>query len=54
VAADIIRTISVGSDLESLAVLAGIVLIRTFLSFAIEAEISGTWPWQGNTALGDG
>jgi uncharacterized membrane protein len=32
--------------LESLAVLAGIVLIRTFLSFSLEVEIEGRWPWQ--------
>jgi hypothetical protein len=27
-------------------VLAGIVLIRTFLSFSLELEITGRWPWQ--------
>jgi hypothetical protein len=27
-------------------VLAGIVLIRTFLSFTLEMEITGRWPWQ--------
>jgi len=27
-------------------VLAIIVIIRTFLSFALELEISGRWPWQ--------
>jgi uncharacterized membrane protein len=32
--------------LESVAVLAGIVLIRTFLSFSLELEIEGRWPWQ--------
>jgi hypothetical protein len=26
--------------------LAGIVLIRTFLSFSLETEIEGCWPWQ--------
>jgi uncharacterized membrane protein len=34
---------------ESLAVLAGIVLIRTFLSFSLEVEIEGRWPWQRGT-----
>jgi hypothetical protein len=28
------------------AVLAGIVAIRTFLSFSLELEITGRWPWQ--------
>jgi hypothetical protein len=27
-------------------VLALIVLIRTFLSFSLELEITGRWPWQ--------
>jgi uncharacterized membrane protein len=46
VAADIIRTVAVTPTLNSLAVLAVIVLIRTFLSFSLELEISGRWPWQ--------
>jgi uncharacterized membrane protein len=46
VAGDIIRTIAVNPSLESVAVLAVIVLIRTFLSFALELEISGRFPWQ--------
>ena len=46
VAADIIRTVAVDPSPESVAVLAGIVAIRTFLSFALELEISGRWPWQ--------
>jgi uncharacterized membrane protein len=46
VAADIINTVAVEPTLQSLAVLAGIVLIRTFLSFSLEVEIDGRWPWQ--------
>ena len=46
VAADIIRTVAITPTLDSVAVLAGIVLIRTFLSFSLELEISGRWPWQ--------
>lgn len=46
VAADIISTVAIEPTLESVAVLAGIVLIRTFLSFALEVEIEGRWPWQ--------
>lgn len=46
VAADIIRTVAVTPTLASIAVLAGIVLIRTFLSFSLELEITGRWPWQ--------
>jgi len=46
VAADIIHTVLVGLTLESVAALAGIVIIRTLLSFSLEAEIDGQWPWQ--------
>jgi uncharacterized membrane protein len=46
VAADIINTIAVEPTLDSVLVLAGIVAIRTFLSFSLEAEIEGRWPWQ--------
>ena len=50
VAADIINTVAIEPTLESLAVLAGIVIIRTFLSFSLEVEIEGRWPWQRATA----
>jgi uncharacterized membrane protein len=46
VAADIIKTVAISPTLESVAVLGGIVLIRTFLSFSLELEITGRWPWQ--------
>jgi uncharacterized membrane protein len=46
VAADIIRTVAVTPTLESVGVLACIVLIRTFLSWSLELEITGRWPWQ--------
>ena len=46
VAADIIRTVAVTPDARSVAVLGGIVLIRTFLSFSLQLEVTGYWPWQ--------
>ena len=46
VAADIVNTVAIEPTLDSLAVLAGIVAIRTFLSFSLEVEIEGRWPWQ--------
>lgn len=48
VAADIINTVAVRPTLSSVAVLASIVAIRTFLSFSLETEIEGRWPWQRN------
>jgi uncharacterized membrane protein len=44
--ADIVRTIVVQPSLESVAVLGIIVVIRILLSFSLEVEIDGVWPWQ--------
>ena len=49
VAADIVRTVALEASLESVAVLALLVLIRTFLSWALVVEIEGRWPWQGRS-----
>ena len=46
VAADIIHTVAVELTFSTVGVLAVIVLIRTFLSFALEVELTGNWPWQ--------
>ncbi|QYG93191.1 DUF1622 domain-containing protein [Iamia sp. SCSIO 61187] len=46
VAADIIRTVAVSPTLESAGSLAIIVAIRTALSFSLEVELEGHWPWQ--------
>jgi len=47
VAADIIRTVAITPTFESLGVLALLVIIRTFLSWTIEVEVDGRFPWQG-------
>ena len=46
VAADIVRTVALEATMESVAVLGLLVLIRTFLSWALVVEIEGRWPWQ--------
>ncbi len=46
VAADIINTVAIEPTLESVITLGAIVLIRTLLSFSLEVEIEGRWPWQ--------
>lgn len=46
VAGDIIKTVAVKPTPIGVAVLAGIVLIRTFLSFSLEVELNGRFPWQ--------
>jgi uncharacterized membrane protein len=51
VAADIIRTVAVTPTTESVLVLGGIVLIRTFLSFSLQLEMTGAWPWQQRSVV---
>lgn len=46
IVADIIGTIAIEPTAQNLAALGLIVLIRTFLSFALEVEISGRLPWR--------
>ncbi len=49
IAADIIHTVAVELTVETVSVLALIVLIRTFLSFTLEVELTGRWPWQNRS-----
>ena len=53
VAADIINTVAIEPTLQSLLILGGIVLIRTFLSFSLEVEIEGRWPWDRHKGESD-
>ncbi|MAD74048.1 MAG: hypothetical protein CML20_04490 [Rheinheimera sp.] len=46
IAADIIHTVAVELTFTTVGVLALVVLIRTFLSFTLEVELTGKWPWQ--------
>ena len=46
VAADIVRTVADTPTASSVAILAGIVAIRTFLSWTLALELEGKWPWQ--------
>jgi uncharacterized membrane protein len=46
IAADIIRTITLDPTIDSLIILGGIVVVRTFLSLSLQVEIEGRWPWQ--------
>lgn len=54
VAADLVRTIAVSLTLANVLTLGLIVLIRTFLSFSLEIEISGTPPWRRGLVSGAG
>jgi uncharacterized membrane protein len=46
VAADIVRTVALEATLQSVMVLGLLVLVRTFLSWALVVEIEGDWPWR--------
>ncbi len=43
---DIVRTIIVTPTVESVAVLGMVVVIRIVLSFSLEVEVDGVWPWN--------
>jgi uncharacterized membrane protein len=46
VAANIVKTIAIELTFTSLSLLAGLVLVRTFLSWTLVLEIEGHWPWR--------
>lgn len=46
VAGDIIRTVATSPTFTQVGILAAIVAIRSFLSFTLELEVTGRWPWQ--------
>ena len=46
IVADIVRTVVVDQTFESVTVLGIIVLIRILLSFSLDVEIDGVWPWN--------
>ena len=46
IAGDIIKSVVLDPTLQSMLVLGGIVIIRTFLSLSLDVEINGHWPWE--------
>ena len=47
IASDIVFTVATNKTFTSLGLLGLLVIIRTFLSFALEVELSGRWPRRG-------
>jgi uncharacterized membrane protein len=45
VAADIIRTVALEPTLQNVLLLGLLVIVRTFLSWALVVEMEGHWPW---------
>ena len=46
IAGDIIKSVVLDPTVQSMLVLGGIVIIRTFLSLSLDVEINGHWPWD--------
>ncbi len=53
IAADIIKTVTLEATLENVVILGLLVLIRTFLSWSLELEVDGRWPWQPRLGAAD-
>jgi uncharacterized membrane protein len=53
IAADIIKTVTLELTLENVVILGLLVLIRTFLSWSLELEVDGRWPWQSRLGAAD-
>lgn len=51
VAADVIRTVALEPTLNNVAALGLLVVVRTFLGWALVVEIEGRWPWQMEHSL---
>ena len=51
VAADVVHTVALQATLESVLVLGLLVLIRTFLNWALVVELEGRWPWRKVTIV---
>ena len=50
IAADIVGMVAIVPSFERLGILALIIVIRTFLSFSLQIEIEGRWPWRRRSA----
>lgn len=53
IAADIIGMVAIVPTFEKLGILGLIIVIRTFLSFSLQIEIEGRWPWRRHKADGE-
>lgn len=49
VAADVIRTVLLDLTAKGMEILGALVVVRTFLSWSLEVELEGHWPWQSAT-----
>jgi len=54
VAATIIKTVTVKATIFSVGLLAGIIAVRTILSWTMVLEMDGHWPWQSGPRIREG
>ena len=54
VAATIVRTVTQEATLVSIGLLAGIIVVRTLISWTVVLEIDGRWPWQSAPRIREG
>jgi uncharacterized membrane protein len=54
VAATIIKTVTVKATIFSVGLLAGIIAVRTILSWTMMLEMYGHWPWQSGPRIREG
>jgi uncharacterized membrane protein len=52
IAADIVETVALAPTIQNMTALGVIVIVRTFLSWALTLEIEGHWPWQSSGGHG--
>lgn len=52
VAADVIRTVLLDLTAKGMEILGALVVVRTFLSWSLEVELEGHWPWQSAAVAG--
>ena len=53
VAATIVKTVTVEATFFTIGLLAGMIAVRTILSWAMVLEMDGHWPWQPGHRVGD-
>jgi uncharacterized membrane protein len=53
IASDIVGTLAVSLSFQDLGLLGLLIVIRTFLSFTLQLETTGRWPWQTDLTKGD-
>jgi uncharacterized membrane protein len=49
IAADIVATVTIDLTFASVGTLGLLVLVRTFLSWSIQLETEGQWPWESTS-----